>query len=122
MKNETFMPSYVFYAGYNRIGAKESVGLGWSRLIDKIFDKLEDMQAHGMTVPRIVQVKEKWGGLRVYVDPYIEDFEKFLVEVEKESFTICEVCGKDGQLRNGGWYRTLCDEHSEGRKTIQPFA
>jgi hypothetical protein len=119
MKNETLVPTAVYYAGYNRIAAKASVGDGWAGLIDKVFDKMEDMQSHAIVVPRIVQVKEKWGGLRIYADNYIKEFEDFIIEIEKQSFTICEVCGKDGHLRGGGWYNTLCDKHAQGRKVIE---
>jgi hypothetical protein len=32
----------------------------------------------------------------------------------------CEVCGKLGQLREGGWIKTLCDQHAstESRNLI----
>jgi len=116
-REEVFVPGNVYYKGYTREGALASVGKGWADLIHRVFDKLE-------TIPEYVvihQVKEKFGGLRVYCDPYLEHFEKFLIEIEKKSFTICETCGKSGQLRDGGWYRTLCDEHADGRKPINPF-
>jgi len=28
----------------------------------------------------------------------------------------CEECGKPGELRTGGWMRTLCDEHEAERQ------
>ena len=118
MKKETeCVPSQVHSNGYTRADALLSVGTGWASLINEIFDKME---SHAISVT-IVQVKEKYGGLRVYSIPYDEDFDKFLIEIEKRSFTICEDCGKTGQLRKGGWYRTLCDEHAEGREAISPF-
>lgn len=117
-------PGFVVYenGGYDRELAKESVGKGWSTLIDTIFDKRDELTIDA----KIVQVKEKWGGLRVYTgtfydDPAYNEFDKFLVEIEKQSYTICEDCGKPGQLRGGGWYRTLCNEHANGREPINAF-
>lgn len=116
-REEVFLPSYVYYKGYTREGALVSVGAGWANLINIVFDKVQTY------TPGIVihQVKEKWGGLRIYCGPCPEDFDKFLMEIERKSFTVCEDCGKPGQLRGGGWYKTLCDEHANGREPINPF-
>jgi hypothetical protein len=124
IKKEIRAPGFVVYedGGYDRELAKDSVGKGWSTLIDAIFDKRDELKID----TKIVQVKEKYGGLRVYTGAFYDDaaydeFDKFLIEIEKQSYTICEDCGNAGQLREGRWYRTLCDEHATGRKAIQPF-
>jgi len=60
----------------------------------------------------VVQVKEKFGGLRFYVTPATHKIFDRIHEVEEESFHICEVCGKPGKLRNKiPWWQTLCDTH-----------
>jgi len=124
VNKEIRAPGFVVYedGGYDRELAKESVGEGWSTLIDAIFDKRDELKID----TKIVQVKEKYGGLRVYTGAFYDDaahdeFDNFLMEMEKKSFTICEDCGKPGQLRSGGWYRTLCDEHANGRDAVEPF-
>lgn len=116
MKKEVeFIPGKFYSKGYTREQALQSVGNGWALLVHKIFDEHKNY-------PHITidQVKEKWGGLRVYTAPMHEDFDKFVIGVEHESFHVCEVCGKEGQLRNGHWYNTLCDDHAEGRPPIKP--
>jgi hypothetical protein len=36
---------------------------------------------------------------------------KAIDEAERKSETVCEYCGKDGEVRNnGGWVTTLCNE------------
>lgn len=111
------MPGCVYYKGYNREQALESVGPGWATLVNTIFDKVQTY------TPGIIisQVKEKYGGLRVYCESYNEEFNMFLIEVEKASFFVCEKCGATGKLRGGSWYQTLCDEHANGRTPIKPF-
>ncbi len=66
---------------------------------------------------RITQVKEKFGGLRIYyttsmIEPETYDKINLIVDsVEKDCNKICEECGRPGQLRSiGGWYKTRCEE------------
>lgn len=79
---------------------------------------------------RVGQVKEKWGGLRVYLDyhdyetgePLIADqviadrVEKLLDRVERQSYRICENCGdrQTAAPRNTGWIKTLCYDCADG--------
>ena len=96
--------------------ALNCVGAGWAALINKAYDYLSER-------PNIivVQVKEKYGGLRIYTDAYDEEVDKVLMLLEIDSFNICEVCGAAGKLRGGSWYRTLCEEHADGKEAIEPF-
>jgi hypothetical protein len=103
------MPGVVHYNGYTRELALKSVGEGWASLVNEVFDKLETIK--GQT--KVIQVKEKWGGLRIYTDYINEDLDNVIRSVEKRSYEICEVSGAPGKLRNcNGWYRTLSDEHA----------
>lgn len=120
MKKEIeFIPGSFYSKGYNREQALQSVGHGWARLIHKIFDKLEEY-------PTIVidTVKEKYGGLRVYSSPMHEDFDRFVISVELESFYVCEECGRHGYLRERNsenlWYKTLCEAHANGLPMVEP--
>ena len=69
--------------------------------------------------PRASQVKEKFGGLRVYLTSSTDEMEQAIRQAEEESFKTCEICGEPGALRRGGWLATLCDAHSEGRKSYE---
>jgi hypothetical protein len=79
-------------------------GPGWYNLIDYVSSKLENL-FQGIEV---VQVKEKFGNLRVYLDHYTPEAEKITKFAEDESETTCEVCGKKGILITGGWYKVRC--------------
>lgn len=120
-KEKEFIPGEVYYKGYNLEQALQSVGAGWAGLLREIFDKMETLGTHMV----IYQVKEKYGGLRVYSGAINDEFDKFLMDIERKSFTICELCGADAALRrplgNTGWYQTLCDVHANGREPITPF-
>ena len=84
------------------------VGKGWESLVRKVYNA---RTAIGTTVG-IIQVKEKWGGLRIYTDYYDAELEKTIMQVGEESLRICHDCGSAaGLVKKGGWYQTLCDKH-----------
>lgn len=105
-------------------------GDGWEPLIRTIASELE---AFILTLPeergayvRAAQVKEKYGGLRFYVDTDAdivdgewlsidlpEHVTKTIREAEDASLRTCEVCGADGSTRESqGWVTTRCALHA----------
>ena len=74
--------------------------------------KIEEKLARAMEdLPTIVQVKEKYGTLRFYIDGGTPDMEYYIVFAEAMSGRTCEICGSPGESRNNGWVRVLCDKH-----------
>lgn len=59
------------------------------------------------------QVKEKFGGLRFYIDGGDDWVYGAISMAEAMSYRTCEVCGGPGKTRGTGWIRTTCDEHSK---------
>ncbi|WP_417585019.1 hypothetical protein [Pelagibacterium sp.] len=59
------------------------------------------------------QIKEKFGGLRIYHDCGDDRSEEVISVAEWLSEFICEDCGAPGRLlTRGGWCRTVCDGHA----------
>jgi len=55
------------------------------------------------------QVKEKFGGLRFYVN-YYDDYIRGLISMaETISYKTCETCGLPGKPNDDGWIATLCE-------------
>lgn len=82
-----------------------SVGPGWAPLLRELITDLFSMGWDGV----VLQVKEKFGGLRFYIgSSSVEVFDR-IQRAENDSFRICEDCGAEGRPRNTGWIRTLCD-------------
>ena len=89
-------------------------GWGWSPLLKEALDKVQDL---GVRIC-VVQVKEKFGGLRVYVDPHEQtdheeprwpEVENILESAQVKSFKTCEGCGTTEEVTtSGGWLKTLC--------------
>lgn len=89
-------------------------GDGWFDLIFELSQKLEFMI---LLLPenlrkemKASQVKEKFGGLRFYMTYYNEDMAKLISQAERDSYHICEECGKPGQLIQAGWLYTSCKD------------
>jgi hypothetical protein len=60
----------------------------------------------------VLQVKQKLGGLRVYVNHSTNVIRNRIEAAQLESLGTCEVCGQPGSRREGDWIRTACDEHA----------
>lgn len=62
------------------------------------------------------QVKEKFGTLRFYYDGGDERISGMVTLAEGMSAVTCEQCGNPGEIRSGGWVRTLCDTHYQQKE------
>ncbi len=78
-------------------------------LSDKEFDENHQVIA--------VQVKEKFGGLRFYVNNSDDYVNGAITLAESMSYRTCESCGDKGHRRSGGWIRTLCDKCQAGKSS-----
>ena len=78
--------------------------------IDHAKAKLEE---ETLKVPVAVQVKEKFGGLRFYVQAATDKHYQYISFAESMSYRTCEECGAPGKTYTDGWHTTLCDIHAE---------
>jgi RNA polymerase-binding transcription factor DksA len=107
-------------SGVTRERALKQVGAGWKSLIDKFYDAIDD-SIH------VAQVKEKFGGLRIYFDHLCARYDgkssrnmfncehnydhlhEIVSDLEEKSFKICEFCGEPGEPQpRRNWIKTLC--------------
>ena len=67
------------------------------------------------------QIKEKFGGLRIYFSGGDDYVEGIIDMAEEMSYKICEVCGNSGKPNKGGWITTLCNNcRNKDEKWIPP--
>mgnify|MGYP007004401002 CR=1 FL=1 len=93
-----------------------AVDTGWFPLIKDLIDDLIELGWD----KQVCQVKEKFGGLRFYINYGSDEIFKRISESENLSYKTCETCGQVGELRTDiGWYTTLCDEHYTEKKNKQ---
>ena len=90
------------------------VQVGWYPLIKNLIDELITLGWD----KQVTQVKEKFGGLRFYINGGSDEIYDKITKAEKLSHETCELCGKKGELRTKiRWFTTLCDEHYEQKHT-----
>jgi len=77
--------------------------------IDEAKAKLDE---ETLKVPVAAQVKEKFGGLRFYVNGTTDKHHNYISFAESMSYRTCEECGAAGKTYTNGWHTTLCDIHA----------
>lgn len=101
-------------------------GNGWYNLLDKgcylIQNRLEYLKKSGQPLSFAwTQIKEKFGGLRVYNSGSDEYIKGVVDTIESLSYNVCEVSGQEGRLRTRklvdgelvrAWVKTLSDSEA----------
>jgi len=103
-------------------------GSGWYDLINELCAEISEIvQSSEMQLwPNVVQVKEKFGGLRFYIhtsdftnamvteadklasDAMIEKIYQSISKAESKSLVTCEECGLPGKLYQASWVHVKC--------------
>lgn len=87
---------------------------GWFDLIWMLSLALEDECKQSGKQVEAVQVKEKFGGLRFYVNTGTDRVNRLIGLAEILSERTCEACGKPGRTTNRGhWLKTVCKGHAQ---------
>ena len=83
-----------------------SCGDGWYNIIYNLSKQIVKTK-----IPiKAEQVKEKYGTLRFYIQPFNEEIEDLINKAEALSAITCEECGKEGKLTGKSWVKTLCND------------
>lgn len=102
-----------------------AVGEGWRPILLQLHEEILKENPYY----NIDQVKEKFGGLRVYlISRESSAIRDAIFEAEATSFVTCEKCGKPGETGpirpNGYWVKTLCthcrDHWDKGNDEEEP--
>ncbi len=93
-------------------------GPGWHNLIYNLAKDLTDHLKECSHCKEIVatQVKEKYGGLRFYIEKGCDLVYLLIHEAEDQSTIICESCGDEGESCPGPWMKVRCKECYEKEK------
>ena len=87
-----------------------SLPSGWVHLVNRLHVLLFELDPNY----QLLQVKEKFGGLRFYATTTIHhaDFQETIDYHESHSHYVCQKCGETGRLREDlSWIKTLCEAH-----------
>jgi len=113
------------------------IDVGWLGIVDQYFDVVDHVVPENVGF-KVVQIKEKFGGLRLYCQPvhpqiktrqtdddvivshqprklelWEQELQMAKTLAEQRSYFVCERCGQPGRLRvRDGYYFTACDVHA----------
>lgn len=84
-------------------------GKGWNKLIIPILDYIDLYNSGHDYKIEILQIKEKFGGLRIYTSFSTPELDQLIDDAEEQSFKTCEYCGSTENVsQTTGWIKTLC--------------
>ena len=87
-------------------------GKGWYKLIEPIINYIEEYNQDKKEEDKIkiIQIKEKYGGLRIYTSFDTQELHKMISEAEEKSYRVCEICGSEKYVgcRTNAWIQTIC--------------
>lgn len=83
---------------------------GWKQLLNNMFNELRSINSS----VKFIQIKEKFGTLRAYVENPTTDQEyEIITRYESKSATVCYECGEPATHMNRGWITYACEKHSK---------
>ena len=97
-----------------------AVGEGWWPILEALCANIQqhidwqnmNHEKHPVVEQVVVeQIKEKFGGLRFYYQGGDDNVHGMVRMAESWAANCCEECCAPGKRRDGGWIRTLCDQH-----------
>lgn len=105
----------IYFSGYNTRremsidDLTKQVGPGWKSIVENLINDLFLLGWNG----EYVQIKEKFGGLRFYIQNGNTEIRQRIHQAEQESVRTCDVCGNDGTVETNeqGWYNARCSIH-----------
>lgn len=91
---------------------------GWAEIV---YDLLREIRDHYPDV-KVLQVKEKFGGLRFYTDKSVEYLDDLISKAEAKSYETCAFTGEEGSNRQiNGWWLTCSDYIYEKAKAANSW-
>jgi hypothetical protein len=83
--------------------------LNLSQKIEAVLQAMVDAGTPREELPKVLQIKEKFGGLRFYMDRQSEQWTDWIREAEDAARKACERCGAPGVMHQRGFFlQTLC--------------
>jgi hypothetical protein len=101
--------------------------IGWLEILMRLCIRIEFALAAATSQDEIklVQIKEKYGTLRVCWEGHVSKTTRARVEkaidlARARSACTCEFCGEEGWLyRRGDWLTTACPDHAKGERVLE---
>mgnify|MGYP006921304027 CR=1 FL=1 len=118
LENKLFIKYPHLFPNGRKVDERKSLMLfgmehddGWFNLLDNTLGCIQNyVDNNKKDQPVVLQVKEKYGGIRIYLSPQDDMINGMIWLAEYISNHTCEQCGKSGLLKDMGYVKTLCEE------------
>ena len=110
----------------------DEVPYGWQQFALIYFEKIEKIlnDHNANDYLRIIEVKEKWGKLRIYYsfvnnskheqNKWIEDIDRLFATLENESWKICIDCGRQANYQTNDYVIPVCYKCKKVIESLYP--
>lgn len=90
------------------------VGDGWFHILEALAKNItEQIEKNNLKNFKVLQIKEKFGGLRFYCRGGNDKIQEYVDHAEELSMNTCESCGQLGLPQNDSWIKVLCQQCKE---------
>lgn len=100
---------------------------GWVHIVDELAQGIMSIPGIDIDMFEVLQVKEKFGGLRFYTslppievggsEEIVKAVRSLIGDAEAKSYKTCEVCGAPAERdEDNVWMRTVCELHKKDFK------
>jgi hypothetical protein len=93
-----------------------SCGDGWKGILCELISKIKGVDDKNGVVTEVIQIKEKFGGLRFYpLNGASSEVWKLIADYEEKSFGVCEFTGSRTNVGMWvyGWMSTMSKKYAE---------
>lgn len=97
-------------------------GDGWRWILGELITKIKKLDEKNGVVTEVIQIKEKFGGLRFYpLGGASSEIWKLIAEYEKKSYGVCEFTGSRTNVGmwTHGWMSTMSKKYAEEHYKIK---
>lgn len=91
-------------------------GDGWFGILSELITKIKELDEKNGVVTQVIQIKEKFGGLRFYpLRGASNEVWKLITEYEEKSYGVCEFTGSRTNVGmwTYGWMSTMSKKYAE---------
>ena len=91
-----------------------AIGDGWFQIFYDLCESLEPLVKDFVHPFAFLQVKEKFGDLRMYtVGDASPEIKNLLSSAQEKASRTCDQCAEPGVWREDNWCRVRCDKHTK---------
>lgn len=100
----------LIYDQFSFVQCPLEIGTGWHELVYKMCVEIDDLYEENIDKISILQIKEKYGMMRVHASTSNKELDDIIEKYEQLSKSTCEICGAEGKMMGDDyWVMVRCE-------------